>query len=119
MDSTIGTAFQGLIVTVVALAIVLGLAYLFLRALKQWQDRGLGKLGGKRGNEPERRLRFVRALPLGPRERLVLVEAEGELMLIGVSGGSVALLRNWGSDLPVDVPPDESPLAASRTGATA
>ena len=102
MDSTLGTALSGLLGTIVALAIVLGLAYVCLRLLRQWQDRGPGGFGGKRGNEPERRLRFVRALPLGPRERLVLVEAEGELMLIGVSGGSVALLRNWGSDEPVE-----------------
>ena len=92
MDSTLGAALSGLLGTVIALAIVLGLAYVSLRLLRRWQDRGMGREPG----EPERRLRFVRALPLGQRERLVLVEAEGELMLIGVSGGSVSLLRNWG-----------------------
>ena len=29
------------------------------------------------------------------------VEAEGELMLIGVAAGSVRLLRNWGASAPV------------------
>jgi len=33
----------------------------------------------------------------------MLVEAQGELMLIGVSSGSVRLLRNWGK---AGVPPD-------------
>ena len=92
MDSAIGTAVTGLIGMVIALAVVLGLAYVCLRFLRQWQDRGLGKREG----EPDRQLRFVRALAVGQRERLMLVEAEGELMLIGVSGGSVTLLRNWG-----------------------
>jgi flagellar protein FliO/FliZ len=92
MDSTLGAALSGLFGTIVALAIVLGLAYVCLRLLRRWQDRGFSR----DPNELERRLRFVRALPLGQRERLVLVEAEGELMLIGVSAGSISLLRNYG-----------------------
>lgn len=92
MDSTIGTALSGLVGTVVALAIVLGLAWISLKALRQWQDRGLG------GNAPDpgQQLRFIRALPVGQRERVMLIEARGEVMLIGVSGGAVTLLRNWG-----------------------
>lgn len=92
MDSTLGTALSGLLGTIVALAIVLGLAYVSLRLLRRWQDGGFSRNAAT----PDRQLRFVRALPLGQRERLVLVEAEGELMLIGVSAGSVSLLRNWG-----------------------
>jgi flagellar protein FliO/FliZ len=93
MDSAIGTAVTGFIGMVIALAIVLGLAYVCLRFLRQWQERGIGTRDG----EPQRELRFVRALAVGQRERLMLVEAEGELMLIGVSAGSVTLLRNWGA----------------------
>ncbi|PAX06980.1 FliO/MopB family protein [Sphingomonas lenta] len=92
MDSTLGAAFSGLLGTLIALAFVLGLAYLSLKFLRRWQDRFAGPPDGG----PQRRLRFVRALPVGQRERLILVEAEGELMLIGVSAGSVTLLRNWG-----------------------
>lgn len=106
MDSTLGAAVTGLFGTLLALAFVLGLAYLSLRFLRRWQDRFTGSQGGG----PERRLRFVRALPLGQRERLVLVEAEGELMLIGVSAGSVALLRNWGPAADAEpLPPDGTP----------
>ena len=94
MDSTLATALSGLFGTVIALAVVLGLAWVLIRALRQWQDRGMGS---PRGGGPQRDLRFIRALPIGQRERLMLVEAEGELMLIGVSAGSVSLLRNWGS----------------------
>ena len=93
MDSTIGTALSSLLGMVIALAVVLGLAWVSLRALRRWQDRGLGG----RDNGAERRIRFVRALPVGQRERLVLIEAEGELMLVGVSPGSISLLRNWGT----------------------
>jgi flagellar protein FliO/FliZ len=93
MDSTIGAALSGLLGTIIALAVVLGLAWVSLRALRRWQDRGLG---GRDGTA-ERQIRFVRALPVGQRERLVLVEAEGELMLVGVTPGSISLLRNWGA----------------------
>ena len=93
MDSAIGTAVTGFIGMVIALAIVLGLAYVCLRLLRRWQERGMG---GREG-EVQRELRFVRALAVGQRERLMLVEAEGELMLIGVAAGSVTLLRNWGA----------------------
>jgi flagellar protein FliO/FliZ len=104
MDSTVGAAFSGLLGTIIALAIVLGLAWLVIRGLRQWQDRGLG-----RGDAmPDHQLRFVRALPIGQRERLMLIEAKGELMLIGVSTGSISLLRNWGEA--VD-PPGEGMLS--------
>ena len=103
MDSTMGTALSGVLGTVIALAIVLGLAWVVLRALRQWQDRGLGARTG----DAENGLRFVRALPIGPRERLMLVEARGELMLVGVSAGSVRLLRNWGADAPAVLAADD------------
>jgi flagellar protein FliO/FliZ len=104
MDSTIGTALSGLLGMVIALAVVLGLAWVCLKFLRQWQERGMGRREG----EPDRQLRFVRALAVGQRERLMLVEAEGELMLIGVSAGSVNLLKNWGagSAPPPDVIPE-------------
>ncbi|UVO50025.1 flagellar biosynthetic protein FliO [Sphingomonas sp. SUN019] len=101
MDSTIGTALSGLLGMVIALAVVLGLAWVCLKFLRQWQERGMGR---REGN-PTRQLRFVRALAVGQRERLMLVEAEGELMLIGVSAGSVNLLKNWGAG---SAPPPDS-----------
>lgn len=118
MDSTIGTAISGLVGMVLALAIVLGLAWVCLKVLRQWQEKGIGNRPG----EPERSLRFVRALAVGQRERLMLVEAEGELMLIGVAAGSVSLLRNWGTEAYADVagPADDAPPrpAPDALGAT-
>lgn len=107
MDSTIGTAITGLLGMLLALGIVLGLAWVCLKFLRQWQERGFGRREG----EPDRQLRFVRALAVGQRERLMLVEAEGELMLIGVAPGAVTLLRNWGADAPP--PPDGTAPAGS------
>lgn len=112
MDSTIGTALSGLFGTIIALAVVLGLAWVCLRLLRHWQDRGMGI----RSEQPERQLRFVRALALGPRERLVLVEAEGELMLIGVSAGSVDLLRSWGPTAGVPAPTSGNSTTAAPIG---
>ena len=43
MDSAIGTALTGFVGMVIALAIVLGLAWVCLKFLRQWQERGLGK----------------------------------------------------------------------------
>lgn len=100
MDSTVGSALSGILGTLLALGIVLGLAWLVLRGLRQWQDRGLGRAPGV----PDHPLRFIRALPVGPRERLMLIEAKGELMLVGVSAGSVRLLRNWGAGTTVPDP---------------
>jgi flagellar protein FliO/FliZ len=92
MDSALGTALSGLFGTVVALALVLGIAWFALKAMRQWQD---GRFAGK-ASAADHQLRFVRALPVGQREQLMLVEARGELMLIGVAAGSVRLLHNWG-----------------------
>jgi flagellar protein FliO/FliZ len=51
MDSTIGAALSGLLGTIIALAVVLGLAWVSLRALRRWQDRGLG--GRRDGRTPD------------------------------------------------------------------
>jgi flagellar biosynthetic protein FliO len=80
-----GGAAMELVSGVLALAIVLGLAWASLRLLKRF-NVGLGVPPGAPG------LRFLRALPLGPRERLVVVAYEGEVLLLGVSAGQVTLL---------------------------
>ena len=46
------------------------------------------RVGGARGA-----LRVCAALPLGGKERVVIVEAEGERLLLGVGPGGVKLLR--------------------------
>jgi flagellar biosynthetic protein FliO len=80
-----GGAAMELLSGVLALAIVLGLAFASLKLLKRF-NVGMGAAPGAPG------LRFLRALPLGPRERLVMVAYEGEVLLLGVSAGQVTLI---------------------------
>ncbi|MFM9829129.1 MAG: FliO/MopB family protein [Sphingomonas sp.] len=87
-----GGFFSALIVTIVSLAVVLGLAWIVILMLKKIQERSFGEAPGAEGDRP---LRFIRALPLGPRERVALIEAEGERLLVGVSAASVTLIARW------------------------
>ena len=66
----------------VILSLVLVVGFIFAAA---WVVRRM-PLGIGRGNGP---LKVLAALPLGPRERLVLVEARGEELLIAVSPAGV------------------------------
>ena len=75
--------------TVLALAFVLALAWGLLRAWRRLQP-GIGAVGGDADA-----LRFVRALPLGARERVVLVDHAGERWMLGVTAGGISLLARW------------------------
>ena len=86
-----GSVLGSIVATVVALLIVLVLAWGALRLLKYMQDR---QIGGIKGEETQA-LRFLRALPVGTRERVMLIEAEGERLLIGVTAGGISLLARW------------------------
>jgi flagellar protein FliO/FliZ len=66
----------------VILSLVLVVGFILAAA---WVVRRM-PLGLTRGNGP---LKVLAALPLGPRERLVLVEARGEELLIAVSPAGV------------------------------
>lgn len=90
----IGAVVSSLLAIVLALALVLGLAWAVIWLLRRLQDRQMGGSAGE-GEEAGRTLRFVRALPIGPRERLVLVEVGGEQLLVGVGGGLVTLVAHW------------------------
>jgi flagellar protein FliO/FliZ len=88
----IGAVLSSIVAVVIALAIVLALAWAVLWGLRQMQDR---QLRGADANVDDRPLRFLRALPLGPRERIVLVEAGDETLLLGITGGGISLLARW------------------------
>lgn len=88
----IGTIFSSLLAIVLALAVVLGLAWAVIWLLRRLQDRQMGPQEEGAGG---RSLRFVRALPLGTRERLVLVEVGPEQLLVGVTGGVITLIAHW------------------------
>lgn len=75
-----GVAMSDLSGVLLSLALVLG--FIFAAA---WVVRRM-PLGVGRANGP---LKVLAALPLGPKERLVLVEARGEQLLIAVSPAGV------------------------------
>ena len=75
--------------TVLALAFVLLLAWGLIRGWRRLQD-----LGG-RGLPEADALRFVRALPVGSRERVVLMDHAGERWMLGVTAGGISLLARW------------------------
>jgi flagellar protein FliO/FliZ len=73
---------------VMSLALVVG----FILAAAFVVKRTPFAMVGKRGEE----LKIVAALPIGPRERLLLVEARGEELLIAVSPAGVFNVRASG-----------------------
>lgn len=82
-----GTAF--------ALVLVLALAWGAIRLLKLVQDRQMAAPVSGAGSVASAPMKFLRAMPVGPRERVVLIEAEGERLLLGVAAGGVTTLARW------------------------
>lgn len=81
-----------------ALVVVSLLAWGAIYLMKRFQLQGPG------GPSPDD-LRFLRALPLGPRERLVVVEWRGETLLLGVTAGGISVVsRAAGLDAPHPTP---------------
>lgn len=99
------SALLDLLTVAVALAIVLALAFFSLKLLKRAQT-------GRPGATDE--IRYVRALPLGPRERLTLVEYQDEILLLGVTAGQITVIdrRPRPAEAPID---DVSPVEAPWT----
>jgi flagellar protein FliO/FliZ len=62
-----------------------------------WLYRRMPRRGGSRGGE---QLRIRATLSLGMKERLVLVEAAGKNLLLGVTPTSVTCLHQYEGDLP-------------------
>ena len=73
-----------------ALAIVLGLAWVVLRVMRaRMQPRG------PKGTTGDDALRFVRALPVGAKERVVIVEHRGARWMLGVTAGGISTIAHW------------------------
>jgi len=74
-----------------ALAVVIGLAWVALRLLR---DRLQPRVkAGAAGHDDA--LRFVRALPVGAKERVVIVEHRGARWMLGVAAGGVSTIAHW------------------------
>lgn len=79
----------------VALAAVLALAWLVLRVMRGRMGGASLSGPGTRGAAPLPALRVLRALPVGARERVVLVEHGGERWLLGVTAGGISTVAHW------------------------
>lgn len=78
---------------VLALAVVIAIAWVLLRLLRdRMQPRGAS---GSTGDET---LRFVRALHVGAKERVVIIEHRGARWMLGVTAGSINTVAHWPAD---------------------
>jgi flagellar protein FliO/FliZ len=77
----------------VALAVVLALAWVALRFMRsRYSPRA------PQGGAADDSLRFVRALPVGAKERVVIVEHRGERWMLGVTAGGISTIAHWGRE---------------------
>ena len=86
--------------TMLALTVVIAVAWFALRLLR---DRL--QPGPKAGQGAGDALRFVRALPVGAKERVVIVEHRGERWMLGVTAGGISPIAHWpetGAGLPMN-----------------
>jgi flagellar protein FliO/FliZ len=74
---------------VIALALVIALAWVVLRFMRSRLQ------GGAPGPGNEDALRYVRALQLGAKERVVIVEHRGQRWMLGVTAGGISTLAHW------------------------
>ncbi len=81
-DGGVGGGAADLLGTGLALVVVLTLAYVSIWILRRLQTAQTGS----------EELRFLRAVPVGARERIVMVAWRGEVLLLGVTPGAVTLL---------------------------
>ena len=73
-----------------ALAIVIALAWVVLRFM-----RGRMQPRSGAGGSGDDALRFVRALAVGQKERVVIVEHRGARWMLGVSAGGISTIAHW------------------------
>lgn len=116
----IGTLLSSILAVIVSLALVLGLAWGALWLLRKGQGRLLGvePVDADTG----RSLRFLRALPLGQRERVALIDVGGDTMLLGIGAAGVSLLAHWDADgrlLPLSAPPAKGSAGVTSAAAFA
>lgn len=80
---------SNLLTMLLALAFVLALAWLALKLLRaRMQPRAAPGQG-------DDALRFVRALPVGQKERVVVIEHRGARWMLGVTQGGISTLAHW------------------------
>jgi flagellar protein FliO/FliZ len=87
MESLMGSVAGMLL----ALGAVIALAWFVLKLMRNRMQPGVGLTG----KATEDALRFVRALPVGAKERVVIVEHRGERWMLGVTAGAINTIAHW------------------------
>jgi flagellar protein FliO/FliZ len=80
--------FGGLLALLLVLGLIVALAWL----LKRLPGSGFRANAG---------MKLIASLILGPKERIVVVEVNGEQLLLGVSAGGISMLHHLSEPLPV------------------
>ena len=57
-----------------------------------------------------RRLRCIETMPISTRERVMLIEADGKRLLVGVGTGGIRALHVYDGTVPVEAAPAPTPL---------
>ena len=79
-----------------ALGVVIVIAWFALRLLRdRLQPRAKPGVTGT-----DDALRFVRALPVGAKERVVIVEHRGARWMLGVTAGGISTIAHWPAAAP-------------------
>jgi flagellar protein FliO/FliZ len=73
-----------------ALVFVVALAWGVLKVMRSRMQPG-----ARNGAAAPDVLRFVRALPVGAKERVVIVEHRGERWMLGVTAGGISTIAHW------------------------
>ncbi|MGE0802450.1 MAG: FliO/MopB family protein [Lautropia sp.] len=101
--------------TMLALAAVVAIAWFALRlARDRLQPRV--RPGDRAGDDA---LRFVRALPVGTRERVVIVEHRGARWMLGVTAGGIQTIAHWPAATPAARPDGADAIGAAQGDDTA
>ena len=90
---TTPSLFGAVFALLLVLALIVGLGWL------------LKRLPGS-GFRPSEGLKLVTSLNVGARERLVVVEVNGQQLLLGVTGGGISTLHTLPEPLPATPPPN-------------
>jgi len=94
----------------IALAVVLALAWFALRFLRTRLQGGTSSDGAGPGEA----LKFVRALAVGTKERVVIVEHRGERWMLGVTAGGISTIAHWAQERGTHAPAERGPTAFGR-----
>jgi flagellar protein FliO/FliZ len=88
-----------------ALGVVIAVAWFALKLLRDRMQPRVKTPGGADDG-----LRFVRALPVGAKERVVIVEHRGTRWMLGVTAGGISTIAQWPADAapPSALPGDDA-----------